>query len=95
GRNFANSRFVDTQSALLAVPVISGLLVTGNVDHIVLALFFAPFFISTRSVAARLRNILLDAVIAKRDVELLATRFDTALNNMPHGLAMFDATGRL
>ncbi|MFX5705394.1 PAS-domain containing protein, partial [Acinetobacter baumannii] len=45
--------------------------------------------------AARLRNILLDAVIAKRDVELLATRFDTALNNMPHGLAMFDATGRL
>ncbi|QCI63480.1 putative bifunctional diguanylate cyclase/phosphodiesterase [Phreatobacter stygius] len=95
GRNFANGRFVDTQIVLLAIPVIAGLVVAGNIDHIVLALFFAPFFVSTRSVAARLRNILLDAVIAKRDVELLAARFDTALNNMPHGLAMFDATGRL
>ncbi|MDE2375285.1 MAG: EAL domain-containing protein, partial [Hyphomicrobiales bacterium] len=41
--------------------------------------------------AERLRRTLLDAVIASRDMSLLATRFDTALNNMPHGLCMFDA----
>lgn len=28
-------------------------------------------------------------------MSLLADRFDTALNNMPHGLAMFDADGRV
>ena len=39
--------------------------------------------------------MLLDAVIASRDVSLLAGRFDTALNNMPHGLCMFDAERRL
>jgi diguanylate cyclase (GGDEF)-like protein len=95
GRNFANQRFVDTQIVLLATPVILGLVLTGNVDFMVLAGFFLPFFIGVRSVAARLRDILLNAVIAQRDVSVLATRFDTALNNMPHGLAMFDAQGRL
>lgn len=95
GRNFANQRFVDTQIVLLATPVILGLVLTGNVDFMVLAGFFLPFFIGVRSVAARLRDILLNAVIAQRDVSVLATRFDTALNNMPHGLAMFDALGRL
>ena len=34
--------------------------------------------------------LLLDAVIASANA-LLAGRFDTALNNMPHGLCMFDA----
>jgi len=38
-----------------------------------------------------LRRTLLDAVIASHDMSLLAKRFDTALNNMPHGLCMFDS----
>jgi diguanylate cyclase (GGDEF)-like protein len=95
GRNFANERFVDMQIVLLATPVILGLVLTGQLSFILLAGFFLPFFVSVRSVAARLRNNLLNAVIARRDVEVLASRFDTALNNMPHGLAMFDAHGRL
>ena len=95
GRNFANERFVDMQIVLLATPVILGLMLTGNIDFILLAGFFLPFFVGVRSVAARLRDILLNAVIAQRDVSVLATRFDTALNNMPHGIAMFDSHGRL
>jgi diguanylate cyclase (GGDEF)-like protein len=39
--------------------------------------------------------VLLDAVIAGRDVSLLAGRFDTALNNMPHGLCMVDLKGQI
>ena len=38
---------------------------------------------------------LLDAVVATRDMTLLARRFDTALNNMPHALCMFDAERRI
>jgi DNA-binding transcriptional ArsR family regulator len=50
-----------------------------------------PSFFGMKFIAERLRRTLLDAVIASRDMTLLATRFDTALNNMPHGLCMFDA----
>ena len=46
-------------------------------------------------ISDRLRRVLLDAVVAGRDVSLLAGRFDTALNNMPHGLCMFDAERRV
>ena len=45
--------------------------------------------------AERLRRTLLDAVVTSRDMSLLAKRFDTALNNMPHGLCMFDAKRRI
>ena len=95
GRNFANDRFVNQQIICLGIPLVGGLIATASIHHIVLACFAIPFFGSMRSIATRLRNMLLDAVMARRDVELLASRFDTALNNMPHGLAMFDAGGRL
>ncbi len=95
GRNFANGPFVDNQIALLCTPLVLGMVMTGKWDYLVLACFAVPFFASVRSIARRLRDILLNAIIAKRDVSLLADRFDTALNNMPHGLAMFDAEGRL
>ena len=95
GRNFANGRFVDDQIALLCTPLVLGMVMTGVWDYLILACFALPFFGSVRSIARRLRDILLNAIIAQRDVSLLAARFDTALNNMPHGLAMFDADGRL
>jgi diguanylate cyclase (GGDEF)-like protein len=95
GRNFANSRFVDNQILLMCVPLVTGMFLTGVPDYIILAFFALPFFGSVRKIATRLRDILLNAVVAQRDVSLLAARFDTALNNMPHGLAMFDADGRL
>jgi diguanylate cyclase (GGDEF)-like protein/PAS domain S-box-containing protein len=53
------------------------------------------FFVSFKFISDRLRRTLLDAVIAARDVAILASRFDTALNNMPHGLCMFDAERRV
>ncbi len=95
GRNFANGRFVDDQIVLLCTPLVLGMVMTGVWDYLVLACFALPFFGSVRSIARRLRDILLNAIIAQREVSLLADRFDTALNNMPHGLAMFDADGRL
>jgi diguanylate cyclase (GGDEF)-like protein len=54
-----------------------------------------PFFLGLKSIADSLRRTLRNAVVATRDVTLLAARFDTALNNMPHGLCMFNADGRL
>jgi diguanylate cyclase (GGDEF)-like protein len=95
GRNFGSPRLVNAQIASLGVPMVAGLLIDANIGHWVLAAFAAPYFLSVKTIAARLRVILLDAVIASNDNRMLAERFDTALNNMPHGLAMFDSNGLL
>ena len=61
----------------------------------IFASIFFLFFVGIKSMAERLRIGLLDAVITSREMSLLAKRFDTALNNMPHGLCMFDSDRRI
>ncbi|MCR4283518.1 MAG: EAL domain-containing protein, partial [Bauldia sp.] len=65
------------------------------VYYSIFAFLLGAFFVSLKFISDRLRRTLLDAVVSARDVAILATRFDTALNNMPHGLVMFDADKRL
>ncbi len=91
GRNFANPRFVIVQIFCAWAPMTAALLLYGNAFHWIFAGLLAPFFLGIKFIAERLRRTLLDAVIASRDMALLAKRFDTALNNMPHGLCMFDS----
>jgi diguanylate cyclase (GGDEF)-like protein len=69
----------------------AALLLYGNPFHWIFACLFFPSFLGIKFIAERLRRTLLDAAISSRDMSLLATRFDTALNNMPHGLCMFDS----
>jgi diguanylate cyclase (GGDEF)-like protein len=91
GRNFGSARFVVVQIFCAWAPMTAALLIYGNVFHWIFAGLLIPSFLALKFIAERLRRTLLDAVIASRDMSLLATRFDTALNNMPHGLCMFDA----
>jgi len=70
-------------------------LLYGDAFHWIFAGLLSPAFLGMKFIAERLRRTLLDAVIASRDMTLLATRFDTALNNMPHGLCMFDVERRI
>src|SRR5690606_16224054 len=95
GRNFSSDQLVVVQTACAAPPMIFGLLVQGDPYHAFLAVLLIPFFLSIRFISARLRGILFNAVIATQDVKSLAARFDTALNNMPHGLCMFDSQHRM
>ena len=94
GRNFSSDQLVTTQTVCAAVPMTAGLLVQSSAYHIFLACLLVPFFMSLRFISTRLRNILFDAVIATHNIRALHRRFDTALNNMPHGLCMFDADQR-
>ncbi|MGQ4274246.1 putative bifunctional diguanylate cyclase/phosphodiesterase [Terrihabitans sp. B22-R8] len=91
GRNFSSDRLVVVQIACAALPMLTGLLLQNEIYYILLAALFVPFYLSIRFIAARLRGILFDAVITSHDMRELTTQFDTALNNMPHGLCMFDA----
>ncbi len=95
GRNFANSRFVVVQIICTEGPMTAALLLYGDWYHWVFAGLLVPSFMGIKFIAERLRRTLLDAVITSRDMSLLAKRFDTALNNMPHGLCMFDAKRRI
>ena len=95
GRNFANSRFVVVQILCAGVPMTAALVLYGTPFYWFYAGLLVPFFFSLKSIAARLRATLLDAVITSREMSLLAKRFDTALNNMPHGLCMFDSNRRI
>ena len=91
GRNFSSNRLVTVQLVGEGAPLIAALLYVGGFYYVAFAVFLLPFFVALRFISDRLRKMLLDAVIASRDLALLAGRFDTALNNMPSGLCMFDA----
>lgn len=90
GRNFGSKLLVHAQLICAGVPMTLALFLMGDTYLAVFGCVLVPFFLSLKSIADRLRRTLLDAVVATRDVTLLAGRFDTALNNMPHGLCMFD-----
>ena len=95
GRNFANPRFVFVQIFCVWTPMAAALLLYGNPYHWIYAGFLALSFLGIKFMADRLRRTLFDAATTSRDVALLANRFDAALNNMPHGLCMFDSEGRI
>ena len=95
GRNFASNRLVTAQIIGEGIPLSAAMFYAGGLYYAVFGFVLLPFFVALKFISDRLRRTLLDAVIANRDVGLIARRFDTALNNMPHGLAMFDADQRL
>lgn len=94
-RNFANPRFVFVQIVCVWTPMAAALLLYGNPYYWSYAGFLSLSFLGIKFMADRLRRTLFDAAIASRDVALLANRFDAALNNMPHGLCMFDSAGSI
>jgi diguanylate cyclase (GGDEF)-like protein len=95
GRNFASDRLVTAQIIGQGIPLSAAMFYAGGFYYAVFGLCLLPFFVALKLISDRLRKTLFDAVVANRDLALLAGRFDTALNNMPHGLVMFDADKRL
>src|SRR5436190_4153248 len=95
GRNFASNLLVTAQIVSAGIPMTIALIWVGGAYYTIFAFVLVPFFVTLKFISDRLRCVLLDAVVAGRDVSLLAGRFDTALNNMPHGLCMFDADRRV
>jgi diguanylate cyclase (GGDEF)-like protein len=95
GRNYGSALLVNAQLISLGAPMTAGLLSMRQGYYLVFACVLVPFFMSQKVIADRLRRTFLNAVTATADVKLLADQFDTALNNMPHALCMFDGSRRL
>jgi len=95
GRTFGRPRIFHVMLVLACGPLIGTLMVVGGIYHFSLALLSLVFFVALRSITTSLQRIYINAWIAREREAALAGQFDTALNNMPHGLCMFTADGRL
>jgi diguanylate cyclase (GGDEF)-like protein len=95
GRNYGSPRTVDYMVFSACFPIVVGFLGLQDFYHAVLASLVLPFAMTTRMMANGVRIFLYKNVLAARDLATIADRFDTALNNMPHGLFMLDADHRI
>ena len=67
----------------------------GTPYYIGMSVVAAVFFLALKQISTNLHRIFVQALVAREREAALANQFDTALNNMPHGLCMFRADGRL
>jgi len=95
GRNFASAKIVQLQVLVVSVPMVLGLLLFGDIYHAMLGTMLVPFFVALNSIAARLRTMLANAVLTAVENKTIADRFDIALRNVPHGLALVDRQGNI
>ncbi len=93
GRSFASGMLVNVLIVVGALPLLLAMTMAGLSYQAVTVFVLLPFFIALKSISTRLRGIFLDAVVRSWNLSRMATRFDTALKNMPQGLVMFDASG--
>jgi diguanylate cyclase (GGDEF)-like protein len=95
GRNYGSRMAVDLQTFTCCLPMIICSLMAMDFYRGILSIFLIPFWLTTRAMANGVREFLYENVIARREITQIADRFDTALNNMPHGLVMVDAESRI
>jgi diguanylate cyclase (GGDEF)-like protein len=95
GRTYGRPWIFHLQTLLACGPLSVALLLNGNPYYMGLGLLNALFFIGIKHITTSLQKIFVRALVAREREAALAAQFDTALNNMPHGLCMFGADGRL
>jgi len=95
GRTYGRPWIYHLQMLLACGPLTMALAVHGSFYYIGMALLNVLFFIALRHISTSLQKIFVRALIAREREAALANQFDTALNNMPHGLSMFRADRRL
>ncbi len=95
GRNYGSQKAIDLQTLACCLPMIICSLMALDFYRAILSAFLIPFGLTTRAMANGVREFLYENVIARREISMIADRFDTALNNMPHGLVMVDPDNRI
>lgn len=94
-RNYGNPKLIQLHILLACGPMLVALAVHGGYYYISLATLLVLFFISLKDINLNVHSIFVKALTSGYREAALASQFDTALNNMPHGLCMFRSDGRL
>jgi len=95
GRTYGRPWIFHVQMLLACGPLALALALFGSPYYFGMAILSVLFFFSLKHISTSLQAIFVRALIAREREAALAGQFDTALNNMPHGLCMFAADGRL
>jgi diguanylate cyclase (GGDEF)-like protein len=95
GRAYARPWIFHVQMLLAGGPLTLALAIYGSPYYFGVAILNVVFFFALKHVSISLQQIFVRALVAKEREAAIASQFDTALNNMPHGLCMFRADGRL
>jgi diguanylate cyclase (GGDEF)-like protein len=94
-RAYSRPSIYHLQAVIMFGPVVIALALRGAPYYIAMSLVSAAFLLAITQLSANLHRIFMQAVVAREREAALAGQFDTALNNMPHGLSMFGNDGRL
>src|ERR1043166_8444640 len=76
GRNFASPLLVYAQMLGAVLPLTVAMVAMGGWYFTIFAFILLPLFVALKFISDRLRSVLLDAVIANRDLTKLNTLFD-------------------
>jgi diguanylate cyclase (GGDEF)-like protein len=95
GRTYGRPSIFNLQILLACGPMSVAEILRGDPYYIGLALLNGLFFFGLKRITLSLKHIYVEALGASEREAAIAAQFDTALNNMPHGLCMFTAEGRL
>jgi diguanylate cyclase (GGDEF)-like protein len=95
GRAYGRPSIFRFQALVMFGPAVIALALRATPYYIAMSVVSAAFLLALMQLSANLHRIFMRAVVARESEAALAGQFDTALNNMPHGLCMFTANGHL
>lgn len=95
GRTYGRPWIFHVQIALACGMLCIAFVIHGDPYYLGVAFLNGLFFLGLKRITTSLQSIFVAALIAHENEAALANRFDTALNNMPHGLCMFGPDGGL
>ncbi len=95
GRAYGRQWIFQLQASLCFGSTVIALALRGTPYYMAMSVLCAAFLVAVMQISANLHKIFMQALLARERESALAGQFDTALNNMPHGLCMFAADGLL
>ena len=95
GRNYGRPKIAHLQVFYACGPMCLAMILHGGVYYVVLGLLNTLFFVALKRITLDLNQVYVRALRDGEKITSIAGQFDAALNNMPHGLCMFGADGRL
>lgn len=95
GRAYGRPSIYHLQAALMFGPAVVALAWHATPYYVAMSVVSAAFLLAIMQLSANLHKIFMRAVVAREREAALAGQFDTALNNMPHGLCMFGVDRQL
>jgi diguanylate cyclase (GGDEF)-like protein len=95
GRAYGRQWIFQLQVGLAYGSTVVAMALRGTPYYMAMSVVCAAFLVAVLQISANLYRIFMQALMAREREAALAGQFDTALNNMPHGLCMFRVDGQL